>query len=303
MNELQLNSLTALDLINDYSIQLDASEATKKTYCRSLQVFTKWLEEENEAPSYEGIVKFKNDLYTKGYSVRTINTHITAIKSFYSYLEDKGIKNEARRVKKDRTAKSFKRQCLTETQAKGILNSMKKDTPEHLRNNAIMRLLLGTALRICEVTRANIEDIKTQGNINVLLVKGKGEREKGTPVILSASVMNAIQDYLKTRPSAKGSEPLFTSLSDRNAGGRLTTRTIQNIVKGAYKENGIISPDITAHSTRHTAITQAILHGATVPQAQAMARHKDINTTMIYFHDIDRLSNNAESILEELYNS
>lgn len=300
----QFISVNIEETLSDYLAQLDSSEATKKTYTRCIKSFIAWLkQQERNTADYQAIMAYKNYLYAKNYSVRTVNTHITAIKSLYSYLESLGYRNSAKRVKRDRTAKTFKRQCLTQNQVKDIYSSIDTSTIEGARNNAIIRLMLGTALRICEVVRADIEDIKTNGNTQILMVKGKGEKEKGTPVILSPSVINALQEYFKMRGDIKGNEPLFTSLSDRNKGQRLTTRTVQNIVKGLYKQNGIISKDITAHSTRHTAITQAILHGATVPQAQAMARHKDINTTMIYYHDIDRLENNAESILESVYNS
>jgi integrase/recombinase XerC/integrase/recombinase XerD len=46
---------------------------------------------------------------------------------------------------------------------------------------------------------------------------------------------------------------------------------------------------LTAHSCRHSAVTFALLGGATVQEAQALARHSDINTTLIYSHNIDRL--------------
>lgn len=66
------------------------------------------------------------------------------------------------------------------------------------------------------------------------------------------------------------------------------------------KEAGIESERITAHSLRHTAVTLALLAGATVQEAQAMARHSSINTTMIYAHNIDRLETPAEGRIEDL---
>ena len=51
---------------------------------------------------------------------------------------------------------------------------------------------------------------------------------------------------------------------------------------------------ISPHSLRHTAATLALNHGATIRQVQAMLGHADIQTTMIYLHEQDRIVNAAE---------
>lgn len=74
----------------------------------------------------------------------------------------------------------------------------------------------------------------------------------------------------------------------------MTTRSISRIAKKLMGEAGIDSPRITAHSLRHTAVTFALLGGASVQDVQQMARHADISTTMIYAHNLDRMSAKAE---------
>ena len=54
----------------------------------------------------------------------------------------------------------------------------------------------------------------------------------------------------------------------------------------------------TMHSLRHTAITNAITHGRETLDVMAMARHKDMNTTLIYYHESDRLENPAEDSID-----
>ena len=291
------------DILNSYKHQIDASENTKRTYIACINKFLSWIDEEQiESVSYETLIQYKNNLRTM-YKARAINTHITALKDLFKYLERNGFTNIAKDIKKERIDNNFTKDSLTIDQVKGIYNNIDISTLEGARANALFRLLVGTGLRECEIVRANIEDIRTNGDKNVLYVEGKGETAKTKYVILYPSVMQALQHYFKFRNNPKGNEPLFTSNSDRNNGGRLTTRTIQRIVKGLYRSNGIVSERITTHSTRHTAITLSILNGANVQQAQAMARHKDINTTMVYFHNIERLSNNAEERIESLFNN
>lgn len=289
------------DFLSVYSAQLDTSEATQRTYTACVKKFLCWLEEtETESVCYDTLVNYKRHLKTM-YKAKALNTHITALKDFFKFLERKGFKNYAKDLKKERTGAGFSRDSLTADQVTGILNSIETGTEAGARSYALFRLLVCTGLRECEVVRANIGDIRNLGASTVLYVQGKGETEKGAYVILYPKTLKALQDYFKHRHDLTAESPLFASTSDRNAGQRLTTRSVQRIIKGLYADNGIVSDRITTHSTRHTAITQCILNGASVQEAQSMARHKDINTTMGYFHNINRLENNAESRLEQIF--
>jgi integrase len=68
------------------------------------------------------------------------------------------------------------------------------------------------------------------------------------------------------------------------------------IVKGYFQAAGVHG-NKTTHSLHHTAISKAILKGAPVQKVQSMARHKNIDTTMIYYHEVDRLTNPAEDFI------
>lgn len=301
------------DLLNEYCQQLDNSDATIKTYMACVKRFVSWLEERQiNAVDYETIVTYKKYLKShteekdgeevlKEMKAKAINTHLTAIKDLFKFLERKGVKNVAKSVKKEKVNNDFVRDSLTTEQVQQILNSIDTSTENGARAYAMFKLMVQTGLRECEIVRADINDIKTKGNNTVLYIQGKGESTKNNYVVLYPSVINALQNYFLKR-GAKPSEPLFTSTSNHNSNGRLTTRTVQRIVKGLYANNGIVSDNITTHSTRHTAVTLSILNGANIQQAQAMARHKNINTTMIYFHNLNRLEDNAEGKLEQLFN-
>lgn len=287
------------DLIAEYVQQIDGSPATIRTYKACVNRFCAWLAERELTADYETIVIYKRHL---GESMRAkaVNTHLAAIKDLFRFLERKGIKNEARNVKKEKIAGGFVRDPLTAEQVRQILESIDRSTQNGAREYALFKLLVQTGLRECEAVRADLDDIQTKGNRTVLYIQGKGESEKNNYVVLYPSVMEALQHYFKMR-GAKPGEPLFISTSNHNRGERITTRTVQRIVKSLYERNGIISRNITTHSTRHTAVTLSILNGADIQQAQAMARHKNINTTMLYYHSINRLEDNAEARLEQLF--
>ena len=138
-----------------------------------------------------------------------------------------------------------------------------------------------------EVSRANIEDLSTVGDSSVLYIQGKGHTERTEYVKLMPEVEEAIRAYLKTRGAVSGKDPLFTSLSNNSKGKRITERSVSQIAKDR----------LTAHSTRHTAVTLALLGGQSLEEVQQFARHANITTTQIYAHNLDRAKNNCEATI------
>ena len=97
--------------------------------------------------------------------------------------------------------------------------------------------------------------------------------------------------------ACEAADPLFVSLSRRSYGGRLSLRAIRQMVKERFKSAGVIGDRKTTHSLRHSAITNAIRHGATPMQVQSMARHQSFDTTLAYFHEVSRLDEPAEDLI------
>ncbi|OGV70474.1 MAG: hypothetical protein A2283_19155 [Lentisphaerae bacterium RIFOXYA12_FULL_48_11] len=93
-------------------------------------------------------------------------------------------------------------------------------------------------------------------------------------------------------------KPLFPSFSRRNSGKHLTSNGVSRIVRDAMRRAGIVSDRLTPHSLRHTAVSLAIAGGASLAQVQAMARHADPRTTMVYFHNLNRISDAAEKCVK-----
>jgi len=155
-------------------------------------------------------------------------------------------------------------------------------------------------LRTKEISLATVEDLRKKSGVDILWIQGKGRDEKDDFVIITEDALNPILDYLQVRNIRLSSmdTPLFASLSDRNYGASLTPRSISKIIKDAFINAGLDSDRLSAHSLRHTAITLAIEGGASPVQAKEMARHSDIKTTMIYFHEMNRIENGAENYIK-----
>ena len=290
-------------VLEDFKRNLDATPRTKETYVKGVKVFLTWCDENNiKEVTHATLIQYKEDLM-KDKKANTISMYITALKKLYKYLETKGIKNIASDLKGGKQKRNYTKDPLTLDQAKELLQSIDRTTTEGKRNYALIHLLITTGLRTIEIERANIEDIRNVANNSVLYVMGKGRDTKDEYVKLTYETLKAINEYLGTRDIKNNKEPLFTSLSDRTNGQRLKTRSIRDIIKKTYLKIGINSDRITTHSLRHTAITLSLLGGTPLQEVQQMARHSNINTTMIYAHNLKRIESNAEQNIQALLNS
>lgn len=279
---------------------IDVKAKSADTYKKATKQFMRYLAENGiSEPTRETVISWREYLRAE-HKPTTIQLYLTAVKLFFTWLEQEGLyKNIANKVKGVKIQKGHKKDSLTSNQSKEVLSDIDTTTAKGKRDFAIVALLLTTGLRTIEIVRADVADLRTVGDSTVLFIQGKGRDEKSEYVKVAPQVEKALREYLKTRDGLNDDEPLFTSTSNENKGGRLTTRTISKIAKTSLVNAGLNSDRLTAHSFRHTAGTLALMNGAELTQVQQLLRHTNINTTMIYLHSIDRAKNNSEAIVAD----
>jgi integrase/recombinase XerC/integrase/recombinase XerD len=300
MNELATVPQTSIEkrlesLIDAFLCSQDVRENTKEVYRKQLKQFMGWMQERGIAePTREDILAYRESLKARGLNASSIKGYMVAVRVFFTWAESiRCYPNVAKNIKGGKQARGFRKDPLTIEQARELLKSIDRSTLEGKRDFAFLSLLIGTGLRTIEVTRADVADISQQGGEAVLYVQGKGRDEKDELVVLTAQTLKPLREYLQARKAEEG-EPLFTSLSHRNSNERLNTKTIRRVVKERLRGIGLDSKRLSAHSLRHTALTLALKGGATLQEAQRLARHSSINTTLIYTHDIDRIKQAPE---------
>ncbi len=300
-NQLIFQQNNLEDLFQQFIIFIDATPNTVRTYRGSLKQWFLYLRQNQIGhPDSETVRQYRQKLQNSGKKPTTVKNYIIAVKRFFEWTEEAGFyPNIAKYIKSGHLSKNFKKDYLTSSQAKKILDEIDRSTLKGKRDYAMLVTMLTMGLRTIEITRANIEDIRTKGDATVLYVQGKGHEEKDDLIRMPYHVETAIRDYLSVRNIAKPSAPLFVSTSNHNHNGRMTTRSIRRIVKTAFISAGFNSPRLTAHSTRHTAATLSLLNGATLQQTQELLRHKNIGTTEIYAHNIDATTNPAATDVEK----
>ena len=286
--------------------QLDVSEKTRITYRRALRQWQAFLEECRlgvATATRDTVLAYKKQLQAEGKKPATVNAYLTAVRRLYAWTEANGDKpNIAASIKGLKKSATTAKDALTIDQAKALLADVpgEEATLEELRNHAIVTLCILRGLRTIEVARADIGDIRTINGQAVLYVQGKGYSDKSAFVILNQTCLEPINRYLEARQESDLEAPLFAGTGNRNQGGRLSTRTVSRIIKAAFAKHGINSARLTAHSTRHTAATMALLAGADLQETRDMLRHSSINTTMIYAHNIKRMEAGAEHAIDRL---
>lgn len=290
-------------LIEAFLADQDVRASSRATYGRQLKQFVIWLKdtgriERMDTLQREDIMAYKS--YLKGQmSSFAVNGYLTAVRKLYSWLEaSKAYPNIARDVKGLKRPRGHAKDTLTEEQLREALGGIDRSSPDGLRDFAIFNLMARTGLRDVEISRAKMEDIRRVEGQPVLYVQGKGRDQADEFVLLLPEALEPIRDWLQAKAKIMGKaqdeDPIFCSLSLRNYGQPLTTRSISRIIKQALLAIGLDDRRLTAHSLRHTAITLAVKGGASLHQAQAMARHSSPSTTMIYFHNLARISQGAE---------
>jgi integrase/recombinase XerD len=154
-----------------------------------------------------------------------------------------------------------------------LLASCDRRTLAGLRDYAILLLLSRLGLRAGEVAAVTLDDVDWRAGL--LLVHGKGSREDALP--LPADIGEAIVAYLRRRPRC-GCRALFLRVTAPRR--QLDRCTVAWVVRAACDRAGL--PRVGAHRLRHTAASQMLQAGATLPEIGQVLRHREPKTTAIY---------------------
>ena len=143
------------------------------------------------------------------------------------------------------------------------------------RNKALFELMYSSGLRRSEVTNLKIRDVDFfNGLVKVL---GKGRKERLVPVTQTA--LQALKDYLATRPNPQAADALFLNKN----GLPLTGDGLAYLFKNTAIASNL-ARRVTPHSLRHSFATHLLGNGCDLRSLQEMLGHKSLSTTQVYTH-------------------
>jgi integrase/recombinase XerD len=168
---------------------------------------------------------------------------------------------------------------LSEEEVEQLLGAPDVETPQGLRDRAMLETLYASGLRVSELV--GLKTLQVSLDMNVIRILGKGSKERLTPLGEEAS--DWIARYQReARPvllRARRSDALFVTAR----GGPMTRQSFWSLVKRHALAAGIRQP-ISPHTLRHAFATHLINHGADLRVVQMLLGHADISTTQIYTH-------------------
>ncbi|WP_301925071.1 tyrosine recombinase XerC [Corynebacterium glaucum] len=151
------------------------------------------------------------------------------------------------------------------------------DSPEALRDRAMLELLYATGIRVGELTGLNVGDVDLVRH--VAKVTGKGNKQRVVPFGVPAA--RTVEEWLDGgRPELADDDEAALFVGSR--GKRIDQRQVRRVVERAAQRAG--ASDVTPHSMRHSAATHLLEGGADLRVVQELLGHSSLQTTQIYTH-------------------
>jgi len=213
----------------------------------------------------------------RGLSARSLARALSAVKGFYSWLNDhEGVDNAAvASMRGPKTKPRLPRPVAAGDTRKmlDMVDIQHKEAWVGARDLAVLLLLYGCGMRISEALGLD----RAQAPLpEVLRIIGKGNKERILPVLPVAR--EAVDSYLKVCPyELAGHEPLFVGMR----GKRLGARAIQKLMEGLRRQLGLPAT-ATPHALRHSFATHLLEAGGDLRTIQALLGHASLSTTQVY---------------------
>ena len=164
---------------------------------------------------------------------------------------------------------------LEPDQVDALLESCDRSTVVGVRDLAILTVLARLGLRAGEVAGLSLQGIDWRAG--EIVVCGNGGRSERLP--LPHDVGEAIVGYLRDgRPASAQGRTVFVRVRAPHHG--LTAGGITYVVAAAARRAGL--GQIHAHRLRHTAASEMLRAGATLPEVGQVLRHRRAVTTAMY---------------------
>jgi integrase/recombinase XerD len=207
-----------------------------------------------------------------------INRAIAALRLFSRYILENGWnrQNIAADLRTYSLAPPGKPIELTPAEIRKLCVSVKNSSYNSERDYAIFQTLLQCGLRLNEVCRSLIRDLKLKGVKAHIRVEAS-RQGYGRSVPLNTTVKRALSQYLKTRGETSGQAALFLSTQNKP----ISAKTIQYLIKKHFCAIG--RPELSVHDIRqHFALSLFDQSGGDLSAVQQLMGHRNIVTTARY---------------------
>jgi site-specific recombinase XerD len=266
-------------LIDDYLVWLEVekgySPKTIREYSYDLQMFNTFNNERSiEMRTTTDLRRFFLHLKReKKYSPRSLHRKICSLKSFYKFLKKEAFisTNPAENIESPKIPKSLPKTISVEE----TLQLLR--TPDNIRDRTILFLLYGTGMRVSELSNLNIDCVDLDNRM-LRIIGGKGNKDRLIP--LPDVLIPIIEEYMENRRQ----DSLTSALILNRSGDRLTSRSIQRLVKKYREQADLQDKKLTPHTLRHAFATHLLANSVDIRVIQELLGHASLSTTQLYTH-------------------
>lgn len=265
------------------------SEGTIHEYVRNLKDIFEIINKDEDTVVYEDVEDYK--LSISSLSSSTINTRISALKSYYKFLMQRRYVevNPVEYVECPKV-KNKEKIPLTGEQVRAMIAKT-----SNVRMEAFIMALATTGMRIAELASVTIDDYNNRVG-NTIIITGKGDKERR--VTFPDEAIACIDKYIWTERGIHAAKTGTNLLFVSNQGTALAAGNMGEQLKKIAKEAGIPQWDkVCNHLMRTTCATLALRNGVELPTIQKMLGHSNINTTTRYAKIADETVANAMSTM------
>lgn len=248
------------------------------------------------------IVDYLEEKQCEGKSVAYRRGIFTKLKQYYDWIYEEGWwkENPMKGLKppKKEINTCERTDYLTQEEVKILMGNIRYSNEKlKVRDNAIIRLLLATGIRVSALTGLNINDFDTENNRVRVYTKGNKIQEFALSIAgKDNATTKAIKDYLaiRDRYDTHNSNALFLSFH----GKRLTEYTVKDLIR---KYVSGINKHITPHKLRATFATTCLDRGLSLIDVQNLLGHSSLDMTRIYIRGRENKSQQASELMTSLF--
>jgi len=227
----------------------------------------------------EDMEELNTKMSVKPVSKRTINRKISALRTFFKYLQEIKVieTNKAAYINVPKFEKELPN-VLNRDDLNRLRNVINTEKITGIRDRLIIELLYSSGLRSMELI--NLSEFMIDIEEREIRVIGKGDKERIT--FFSENAKKWLIKYIEEK---KRQYENYTRevLIVNSKGKKLTTRSLRRLIS-AYAHEAGIQKEITPHVFRHSFATELLNNGVDIRYLQELLGHSSIATTQVYTH-------------------
>lgn len=218
-------------------------------------------------------------LRDRDYASSTVARKVAAVKSFFEYMRTHDlIEHDPAALLESPKVKKHIPHTISHVDVELLLAAPKQqDTPQALRDSALLETLYATGMRVTELVSLDESDLDLEEG--TLVCGADSKRRRVAP--LDAAVLAALRAYMERGRPALVVRPNETALFLNHRGQRLTRQGLWLIIKRYVKEVGI-QEQVTPHTLRHSFAAHLLHTGAGLREVQRRLGHASLSTTQVY---------------------